>query len=59
MEQDTNLIVDIEPAEAESLLKLIEHLLQEWYINREERNKLYADIISANETKQIERKKSE
>lgn len=59
MEQDTNLIVDIEPDEAESLLKLIECLIKEWYINREERNKLYADIISANENKQIERKKSE
>lgn len=37
MEKDTDVIVDIDPNEAESLIKLIELLMKEWYINREER----------------------
>lgn len=59
MEKDTNVIVDIDPNEAESLIKLIELLMREWYINREERKKLFSDIISTNESKQAERKKTE
>lgn len=59
MEKDTDVIVDIDPNEAESLIKLIELLMKEWYINREERNKLFSDIISTNKSKQAERKKTE
>lgn len=59
MEKDTDVIVDIDPNEAESLIKLIELLMKEWYINREERQKLFSDIISTNESKQAERKKTE
>lgn len=59
MEKDTDVIVDIDPNEAKSLIKLIELLMKEWYINREERNKLFSDIISTNESKQTERKKTE
>lgn len=59
MEKDTDVIVDIDPNEAESLIKLIELLMKEWYINREERKKLFSDIITTNESKQAERKKTE
>lgn len=59
MEKDTDVIVDIDPNEAESLIKLIELLIKEWYINREERKKLFADIVTTNQTKQAERKKTE
>lgn len=59
MEKDTDVIVDIDPNEAESLIKLIELLIKEWYINREERKKLFSDIIVANTQKQIQRKKIE
>lgn len=59
MEKDINLIVDIDPNEAEKLLKLIEHLLEQWYINRHEQEQLYADIIGIDETKQADRKKTE
>jgi hypothetical protein len=58
MEKDINFIVDIEPNEAHKLLKLIEHLLEQWYINRHEQELLYADIIGIDENKQAERKKS-
>lgn len=58
MEKDINSIVDIEPDEAHKLLKLIEHLLEQWYINRNEQDLLYADIIGIDENKQSERKKN-
>ncbi len=59
MEKDTNVIVDIDPNEANSLIQLIELLVKEWYINREERKKLFSSIITTNQTKQSERKKTE
>ncbi|MGH6791744.1 MAG: DUF4145 domain-containing protein [Methyloceanibacter sp.] len=37
MDKDVNLIVDIEPGEAELLLRLIETLLEEWYVALHER----------------------
>ena len=37
MEKDINLIIDVEPKEAELLIGLIEILLKEWYIVRHER----------------------
>lgn len=59
MEKDINLIVDIDPDEAEKLLKLIEHLFKQWYIERHEEECLYADIVSMDESKQASRKKVE
>ena len=59
MEKDINLIVDIEPDEALKLVKLIEHLIEQWYVNRHEQEELYADIIGIDETKQADRKKTE
>lgn len=56
MEKDINLIVDIDSDEAENLIKLIELLFKEWYIAREERNRLFSDIVNTNSTKQEERK---
>lgn len=59
MEKDINLIVDIEPDEAQKLIKLIEHLLEHWYIDKYETQQLYSDIIGIDELKQSERKKTE
>lgn len=59
MEKDINLIVDIDTDEARKLLKLIEHLLEQWYINRHEQELLYDDIIGMDASKQAERKKLE
>ena len=56
MEKDTNLIVDIDPDEAEKLIMLIELLMKEWYINREERKQLFGDILEINAEKQAQRK---
>lgn len=59
MEKDINLIVDIEPGEAEKLIKLIELLMEQWYINRHQQDSLYTDIIGIDEAKQSERKRTE
>lgn len=57
MEKDINLIVDVEPNEAELLINLIETLLNDWYINREERKKRLQSIVDIG-SKKTEIKKS-
>jgi hypothetical protein len=37
MEKDINVIIEIDPGEAQALIDLIELLFQEWYVAREER----------------------
>lgn len=37
MEKDINLIIDVEPREAQALIELIELLFDEWYVARETR----------------------
>ena len=56
MEKDINLIVDIEPEEAAKLLKLIELLIKQWYVERHNQQQLYADIIGIDKDKQQQRK---
>lgn len=56
MESDINTIIDIDENEAEKLIKLIELLIEKWYINRHEIEELYSDIIGINEEKQNQRK---
>lgn len=59
MEKDINIIVDIDPDEANKLIKLIELLIEQWYVNRHDQEQLYSDIIGIDKTKQAERKKME
>lgn len=41
MEKDINLIIDVDPKEAQLLIELIEQLIEEWYVQRHEKeNKL-------------------
>ena len=56
MEQDINVIVDVDPNEAEALVKLIETLLVEWYVARHERQQRMANIKSIASKKEAERK---
>lgn len=51
MEHDVNVIVDIDPGEAEKLLTLIEHLIESWYIERHDAEELYADLIAMGDEK--------
>lgn len=56
MEKDVNTIVDIEPNEANKLIKLIELLMSDWYIQRNEQELLYAEITNIGEDKEKQRK---
>lgn len=57
MERDVNLIVDIEPDEAQLLIDLIEMLFDEWYVERDKRAKRLAEIsaLSERKTEELER----
>jgi Domain of unknown function (DUF4145) len=56
MEKDVNLIIEVEPEEAEKLIKLNELLFKEWYINREERKKLVQEVADIGKQKEAEKK---
>ena len=47
MEKDINVIVDVDPNEAELLIGLIERLLEDWYIAREKRKTSMTALIDA------------
>ena len=51
MEKDVNLIIDIEKEEVRSLLRLIEMLMDQWYINRHNQENLYNEITATAATK--------
>jgi Domain of unknown function (DUF4145) len=44
MEKDINLVVEVDPDEAQILIELIETLFDEWYIEREKRKLRFAKI---------------
>ncbi len=56
MEKDINVIVDVEPGEATMLLGLIEHLIEDWYVTRHEREKRLEEIVALKEAKDDARK---
>ncbi|WP_321301028.1 DUF4145 domain-containing protein [uncultured Sphaerochaeta sp.] len=51
MEKDVNIIVDIEPFEAELLIQLIEDLFQTWYVTRYEREERLKKIQALAQSK--------
>lgn len=56
MEKDINLLIDVDPKEAGILIKLIEQLIEEWYIHRHEREKRLKTIIQISEDKEKQKK---
>ena len=56
MEKDVDVIIDVEPDEARLLIGLIELLLKEWYVNREERKKRLLGLKQLAADKQDKRK---
>jgi len=56
MENDVNMIIDIDEGEAEKLGKLIELLMEKWYIARHDEEALLQDISAISAKKQDERK---
>lgn len=56
MEKDVNVIVDIDQDEAQKLQKLIELLMDKWYIARHDEESLLNEIVDISDEKQQERK---
>lgn len=56
MEKDVNLIVDIEPNEAQLLIGLIETLFEDWYVDRHEKEKRMKALIDLAEQKDQDKK---
>jgi hypothetical protein len=56
MEEDINLIIDIDPDEADVLIELIETLIEDWYIDRYEREVRLAKIIDIDKRKKQTKK---
>lgn len=44
MEKDINVIVDVDPNEAQALIELVESLFEEWYVAREKRQRRFARV---------------
>lgn len=51
MEKDVNLILDVQPEEAKSLIWLIEYLFEEWYLLREERKARLLELKEISDAK--------
>jgi hypothetical protein len=51
MEKDVNIIVDIEPGEAQALIELIEMLFDEWYVEQNNRTERLKKIAAIGEKK--------
>lgn len=56
MEKDINLIIDVDPEEAQLLIQLIELLFNEWYVNRYEREQKLNMIIGVSKAKDNHKK---
>ncbi|MCH6484331.1 DUF4145 domain-containing protein [Pseudoxanthomonas sp. LH2527] len=51
MEKDINLIVDVDPNEANLMISLVETLLSEWYVGRHEREVRMKAVVAAADAK--------
>jgi len=56
MEKDIDLIVEIDPGEAQALIELIEMLFEEWYVASHKRQERLAKIASIGAEKKEARK---
>lgn len=56
MEKDVNIIIEVDPNEAEQLLKLIELLIDKWYIARHDEEELYQSIVATSVSKESDKK---
>jgi hypothetical protein len=56
MEKDINLIVDVDPEEAQQLIGLIEFLLKDWYVGRYEREEHKKRVIALGAAKAAAKK---
>ena len=59
MEMDIDLIVDVEPEEADKLIWLVETLVKDWYVDKHEKEARLAEIAVVAEGKERERRGGE
>jgi hypothetical protein len=59
MEVDTNVIVDVDPEEAQIMIDLVELLFEDWYVARNDRMKHLAKIRSIAEEKKQKQEPSQ
>lgn len=57
MEHDVNLVVEVDPGEARKLIRLVEHLIEKWYMDRHDSEELYADVTNMAQQKSDARKR--
>jgi hypothetical protein len=55
MEKDINVIVDVDPHEAQLLIGMIEMLIKDWYVMRQERKERLAAIVQMKDAKNFAR----
>lgn len=55
MEKDVDLILDVEPDEAQVLINLIEMLFEDWYVHRHERQKRADAVIDLDQMKKSQK----
>jgi hypothetical protein len=55
MEKDINVIVDVDPEEAQALIELIEGLVEDWYVARNVRQERFARVGRIAEEKRIQK----
>lgn len=53
MEKDINIVIDVDPQEAQLLIELIEMLIKEWYIARKTRELSLAKIVAIADSKKV------
>jgi Domain of unknown function (DUF4145) len=58
MEKDINVIVDVDPDEAQHLIGLVELLVKDWYITRYQRQERLKAIVQVKDTKEAAKTKS-
>ena len=58
MEKDVNLVINVEPHEAQKLIELIELLFHECYVQRESRSERLAAIKQISDEKDEQRKEN-
>lgn len=59
MEKDINLIIDVDPKEVDLLLELIEMLVDEWYVERQQRKERLKKIAEIAKAKKGKKKETE
>jgi hypothetical protein len=58
MEKDIDVIVDVDPGEAEELIKLIELLIEDWYVNKHKREAQLKAVLKIKAEKDAAKKLS-